>query len=599
MRVRVVVLSLLMLLLGAPAVAAAKADSVTSFDGTRIVLNWFPAKDGVKAPTVLFGPGWASPGDKNPEGGVDRSTGIIGPGALRKQGYNVLTWDPRGFGDSGGQVTVDGPDFEGRDVRALIDYVAEQPEAQLDGAGDPRLGMTGGSYGGGIQLVAAGLDPRIDAIVPDIAWHSLLSSLYKDATFKTGWGSALVAIGQVMGTLDPRIQSAYASGTATGTISAADEAFFAARGPGDLVKRIKVPTLLVQGTVDTLFTLQEAATNYELLKANGVPLKMLWFCGGHGACLSDAGDKGRVQTRTLQWLDRYLKGDTAVDTGPAFEWVDQTGKEWAASSYPPAPATPLKAEGPGGLLPIQPLGGSGPSLGGSSAVGAISGIANGTKAANAVQLTTPPQGAETLVVGAPKVTFSYSGTGTSDRLYAQLVDDTTGLVLGNLVTPVPVTLDGAEHTVTRELELVAHTLPAGRTLTLQLTPFVTAYETAQIPAGAVTIGKTRLELPTANAAQLIQAPAAAPKLRVLTARPSGRRVRVQVRATGGAVEQARVVVRDRRGRAMAARTLATLQGTRTLTFTLPRRAGVRSYATITAKAADGRTVSARRALRRR
>ncbi len=46
----------------------------------------------------------------------------------------MLTWDSRGFGNSGGTVTVDSPDAEGRDVSALIDWLAQQPEAQLDEA---------------------------------------------------------------------------------------------------------------------------------------------------------------------------------------------------------------------------------------------------------------------------------------------------------------------------------------------------------------------------------------------------------------------------------------------------------------------------------
>ena len=50
-------------------------------------------------------------------------------------------------------------------------------------------------------------------------------------------------------------------------------------------------------------------------------------------------------------------------------------------------------------------------------------------------------------MGAPELTLTYSGTGSSRHVYAQLVDDTTGLVLGNAVTPVPVTLDGQTHTV--------------------------------------------------------------------------------------------------------------------------------------------------------
>jgi ABC-2 type transport system ATP-binding protein len=48
--------------------------------------------------------------------------------------------------------------------------------------------MVGASYGGGIQLVTAAIDPRVDATVPTIARHSLNTSLYKDQAFKSGWG---------------------------------------------------------------------------------------------------------------------------------------------------------------------------------------------------------------------------------------------------------------------------------------------------------------------------------------------------------------------------------------------------------------------------
>ena len=52
--------------------------------------------------------------------------------------------------------------------------------------------MVGGSYGGGIQLVTATIDPRIDAIVPGIAWNTLNSSLYPKQAFKTAWGTLLI-----------------------------------------------------------------------------------------------------------------------------------------------------------------------------------------------------------------------------------------------------------------------------------------------------------------------------------------------------------------------------------------------------------------------
>ena len=202
---------------------------VRSIDGTPIVAHWFPnplLEAGERAPVVLNGPGWSSPGEKDPSrGAIKRLHGL---------GYNVLTWDPRGFGVSGGEATIDAPQVEGRDVKALITHMARQPEVRLDRRGDPRVGMTGGSYGGGIQFRPR-LDRRIDAIVPVIAWHSLETSLYKDRTFKQGWNDLLYRAGSPAaergglaggpagvqtGGLDPHTISAYESATSTGRLSA-------------------------------------------------------------------------------------------------------------------------------------------------------------------------------------------------------------------------------------------------------------------------------------------------------------------------------------------------------------------------------------------
>src|SRR6476661_6991142 len=112
--------------------ALARDATVTSFDGTKLTAHFFPSAGGGVAPTVMLGPGWGSPGatDENQADGT--TSGYTGVGTLRNAGYNVLTWDPRGFGTSEGTVEVDSPDFEGRDAQALIDFIAAQPEAQLD-----------------------------------------------------------------------------------------------------------------------------------------------------------------------------------------------------------------------------------------------------------------------------------------------------------------------------------------------------------------------------------------------------------------------------------------------------------------------------------
>ena len=87
--------------------ASAKDVTITSFDGTKLAAHWFPGK-GVSsdspAPTILDGPGWSQPGDTDTGGGQSAGAifGVPGISNFIDHGYNVLTWDPRGFGQSGG-----------------------------------------------------------------------------------------------------------------------------------------------------------------------------------------------------------------------------------------------------------------------------------------------------------------------------------------------------------------------------------------------------------------------------------------------------------------------------------------------------------------
>ncbi|MGZ6708124.1 MAG: alpha/beta fold hydrolase [Solirubrobacteraceae bacterium] len=448
--------------LAAASSASARDGSITSFDGTNIVYSFFPAGAG-RAPTVVMGPGYSSGRSGADDAYVK---------ALLADGFNVLTWDPRGFGDSSGNVEVDSPDYEARDASALIDVLAKQPETQLDAANDPRVGMFGASYGGGIEWVTAAIDKRVDTIAPSISWNSLITSLDKNDTAKGGWGSLLFGIGIEGSTVpgvtggatgqpngfqfgrsqDPATQQAFADGLATGSFSQADKDFFAARGPKQLLDRVRVPTLITQGTSDTLFTLKEAIDNYAAMKHNGVPLKMVWFCGSlgnasnggdvtHGQCNSDPGpDTKLVIHESLRWLDRYLKGDRSVDTGPAFEWVSQDGAMHGADDYPAPQGAPMQIEGKG-QLPLVP----------GDTSGALIAAA---PAANAVDVPFKGVAGPTQLVGEPTLTLDYSGQApqADARIYAQIVDTAANQVVGPVVTPIPLTLDGAKHSLTLPME---------------------------------------------------------------------------------------------------------------------------------------------------
>ena len=490
-------------LVAAPA-AHARDAIVESFDGTPIVTHFFPAPGagaGATAPTIMIGHGWGLTGATSP------------PEHYASAGYNVLTWDARGFGGSGGTVMIDHPEFEARDAQALIDFIAQQPEALLDDAGDPRVGMDGPSYGGGIQFITAARDPRVDAIAPTIAWNSLPTSLYKSNSLKLGWDTALAGLGIPMSLLpgvlspagiqlghqSPQFYDLVVSGVSTGRLSASGVGWLAEHGPAQMLPQLNAPTLIAQGTVDTLFTLDEADRNFRALKAQGVPVKMVWFCGGHGACLTGtdapdpisgiAGDSGRVLERKLQWFARYLKGDATVGTGPEFEWIDEAGAWHESGAYPLNRTGTISGSG-SGTIPLTP---------GTAGSGFLI-FATPSLVSVDIPIEKPPVGAD--VVGEPRLELTYRATGASlaadgkTHIYAQLIDQQRNLVVGNQATPIPIELDGASHTLVVPLERIA-SLGTAAGYKLQLIPQTTLYD-LQRAVGAVQVETATIELPLAE-----------------------------------------------------------------------------------------------------
>lgn len=474
---------------------------VDSFDGTDITTHFHPANGlapGKTAPTILVGHGW---------GGV-REDGGGAPAAFLAEGYNVLTWDARGFGQSGGTVMIDHPRFEARDVSSLVDFVAEQPQARLDGPGDPRIGMTGGSYGGGIQFISAARDERIDAIAPTIAWHNLLESLYPRQSIKAGWDLALIGVGiptsVALGIFNPSgIETGHQSkhfydsvvlGLATGLVPEEELPWFQAHGPDFLLKKVDVPTLIAQGTVDTLFNLDQGHRNYVALHKQGIPLKMMWFCGGHGICNVDGDgsgtlpDSARVQKRRLQWFDRYLKRERGQRTGPAFEWIDQNGTWHTSGAYPLKKTGSLTGAG-AGTVPLIP------------GINPTSGIlvAADPDPLATIKVPIAAEGGED-VVGAPKLEFTYSALGVSPRadglthVFGQIVDKDRNVVSGNQSTPIPIELDNQSHDVSTSLARIAsEATPAG--YELQIIGQSNLFD-AQRATGVVTISGLEVRLPT-------------------------------------------------------------------------------------------------------
>jgi hypothetical protein len=143
-----------------------RAVDITAPDG--VVLRGTllePASSGTRPGVVLVSP-WGTP-----------DTVYLAQSALlARRGYVVLSYTTRGFGASGGTVTLAGP-LDVSDVSAALDWLVSHT------AVDPqRIGVGGVSYGAGISLLAAGHDPRIRAVVALSGWTDLAETFYRGQT---------------------------------------------------------------------------------------------------------------------------------------------------------------------------------------------------------------------------------------------------------------------------------------------------------------------------------------------------------------------------------------------------------------------------------
>jgi predicted acyl esterase len=348
-------LTLLVAALAAFAVAPASAVAADPFTKTTMT---FDVMTGPKADTPckivgdVYKPNAASA--SNPAAAVMGTNGFGGSkddfaalgAAYATRGYVFLAYSGLGFGGSGCKIQLDDPDWDGRAGSQLVTYLGKQDYVLKDKPGDPRVGMIGGSYGGQIQFAIAGLDPRMDAIVPQITWNDLSYSLTPNNTdfargvtyntpgvSKVDWPVLFFGLGVGQGfqhafsdqdtshldgtcpNFDDRVCLSLVQSGSTGYPDATTLELLRHASVASYMKNIRIPTFLAQGQSDTLFDQQEAVATYQALRAQGTPVKMLWRSAGHsGGGLgaqesSSTALEGSYESRMeLEWFDYYLRG---------------------------------------------------------------------------------------------------------------------------------------------------------------------------------------------------------------------------------------------------------------------------------------------------
>ena len=291
-----------------------------------------------------------------------------------QRGYAVLAFSARGFGESCGSaasrladpvgcaqgwVRLDDVRYEARDIQQLAGLLADA--GVVDGQ---RVGVTGGSYGGGVSLDLAvlrdrvmlpdgslrpwtspgGRPMRIAGAVPWIPWSDLAYSLAPNGRTldyevtsptadlepfgiaKQSFVAGLYASGQASGYYAPpgvdpdadltRWFAEINAGEPYGADERAIADELAAHHSAYYLdhSRAPAPTLIANGWTDDLFPVDEALRYYNRTRAQypGAPLALMFLDFGHQRGQNKDADVARFEQRAYAWMDRYVKGDASA-----------------------------------------------------------------------------------------------------------------------------------------------------------------------------------------------------------------------------------------------------------------------------------------------
>ncbi|MFI5492338.1 CocE/NonD family hydrolase [Actinoplanes sp. NPDC051859] len=438
---------------------------------------------------------------------------------LAERGYVVVSYTPRGWWFSGGEIDTAGP-RDMADISRVIDWTLANTPA------DPaRIGAAGISYGGGLSLMGSAHDKRIRAVVMMSGWTDMVSSLYAEQTRHRQSAGFLSLTADLLGDPSPELDKALDDFFANRNAPEV-AAWGKTRSPGtylDAINANKPAVLIANGWGDTFFPPNQLVDFYANLAG---PKRLELRPGDHAIAeiTGLAGIDNEVWTSLYRWFDFHLRGvPTGVDTEPPVVVKPYNAKaeqyaNWSALS----PDT--RRYGLGSIRGWDGTGllGGDPSTGWSktlptdkdtTANGGIvlltAGLAAFTGKQPWVWLPTVDRSRAGVwaserpdksvrLRGIPKLHLELTGTEAQGTVVAYLYDLD---ILGNarLITHAPsswIDTKGGNRTVDVALQAAAYDLPAGHSLTLVVDTMDGLYYDENPPKKSVTItGGSYLDVP--------------------------------------------------------------------------------------------------------
>ncbi|MFF8378764.1 CocE/NonD family hydrolase [Streptomyces sp. NPDC015661] len=230
---------------------------------------------------------------------------------LADSGYVVVSYNSRGFWQSGGEIETAGPK-DVADASKVIDWaLANTPS-------DPaHVGMAGVSYGAGISLLAAANDPRIKAVAALSGWADLIESIYSGRTQHLQAAALLGGAGYLTGRPGPELQEILGDFLSSNLAKEEDMiAWGRKRSAVEQLDRINAngaAIMLGNAWGDTIFPPNQYASFYEKLTG---PKRLEFRPGDHATAEATGllGLPNDTWTSAHRWFDHYLKGvDNGID----------------------------------------------------------------------------------------------------------------------------------------------------------------------------------------------------------------------------------------------------------------------------------------------
>ncbi|MDR6322381.1 hypothetical protein J3R03_006577 [Actinoplanes couchii] len=463
------------LFISSPAQAASgfRAVDITGADGVVLKATVIAPSTAGRHPAVVLPSSW----------GLNDLEYLAQAKKLAGRGYVVVSYTPRGWWLSGGEIDTAGPK-DMADLTKVIDWTVANTVADPD-----RIGAAGISYGAGISLLGAAFDSRIRAVGVLSGWTDLVQSLYADSTRHRQSAGLLELAAQLVGRPSAELTANMADFNAGRDV--ADVMNWAAvRSASTYLDKINAnrpAVLIANGWGDTFFPPNQLVDFYGKLTT---PKRLELRPGDHAIAelTGVLGLPNEVWTSLYSWLDQNL-AVAPTSTGSVF----LKPLNAAAETYPTwsAQTTSLRRYG---LGRIRGLDGTG-LLGGAVSTGwtrklptdadtlASGGLVLITNGAAAITGQQPSvwlpfvdrgragvwasERSSTVqrIRGVPAVHLELSGTEATGTVVAYLYDlDLVGNA--KLITHAPASWLTSTGKVDLRLPATAYDLPAGHSLTL-------------------------------------------------------------------------------------------------------------------------------------